>query len=52
MKTVKKTKTNASKFIDEARLDNDRRAKDTVEYEKMLFDYLEKSLKGQMNEES
>lgn len=51
MKTVKKTKANAGRFIDEARLDNDRRAKDTVEYEKMLFDYLEKSLKGQMNEE-
>ena len=49
MKTTKITKENVTKFIDEARLDSDRRAKDTVDYEQMLMTYIENELRGDIH---
>ncbi|MCM1324120.1 MAG: hypothetical protein NC218_08155 [Acetobacter sp.] len=37
----------AEKFIDEARLDTNQRAKDTVDYERMLMAFIENEFKGE-----
>lgn len=42
---TKITKENASKFIEEAKLDNAQRARDTKEYEVMLLDFLNEQFK-------
>lgn len=36
----------ADKHIDEERLDNNRRAKDSIDYEQMLFAFIEQEFKG------
>lgn len=42
----KNTKTvEAERTIDEARLDNNRRAKDMMDYEQMLMNYIENEVK-------
>lgn len=39
-KTKQNTKKETTKFIDEARLDNDRHARDMRDYEMMLMDFI------------
>lgn len=45
-------KQECEKFIDEARLDDNRRAKDTLEYEQMLMNFIESQFtsNGEFNE--
>lgn len=39
-KEKQNTKKETTKFIDEVRLDNDRQARDTRDYEMMLMDFI------------
>lgn len=49
MNNSRVTKDKVDKHIDEARLDSDRRAKDTMDYEQMLMAYIESELRGDIH---